>query len=68
MDTSPLSVVSADEPISVETCRALTNDLQRCFRRATRLYRKVSVRREDGGFFEMLDLVVTKRERTCLFP
>lgn len=50
IETSPLSVVSADEPISIETCRALTNDLQRCFRRATHLYQKVSVRREDGGF------------------
>ncbi|XP_026196225.1 mitogen-activated protein kinase-binding protein 1-like isoform X2 [Anabas testudineus] len=32
----------ADQPISVETCRALTNELQSCFRRATHLYRKVS--------------------------
>lgn len=32
----------ADQPISVETCRALTNELQSCFKRATHLYRKVS--------------------------
>ncbi|KAM9341611.1 mitogen-activated protein kinase-binding protein 1 [Symphorus nematophorus] len=31
-----------DQPISVETCRALTNELQHCFKRATHLYRKVS--------------------------
>nr|XP_046268092.1 mitogen-activated protein kinase-binding protein 1 isoform X2 [Scatophagus argus] len=31
-----------DQPISVETCRALTSELQSCFRRATHLYRKVS--------------------------
>ncbi|XP_018544297.1 mitogen-activated protein kinase-binding protein 1 isoform X2 [Lates calcarifer] len=31
-----------DQPISVETCRALTNELQSCFKRATHLYRKVS--------------------------
>ncbi|KAM6916877.1 mitogen-activated protein kinase-binding protein 1 [Lycodopsis pacificus] len=31
----------ADLPISVETCRALTNELQSCFKRATHLYRKV---------------------------
>ncbi|XP_010782250.1 mitogen-activated protein kinase-binding protein 1-like [Notothenia coriiceps] len=30
-----------DQPISVETCRALTNELQSCFKRATHLYRKV---------------------------
>lgn len=58
IETSPLSVVSADEPISVETCRALTNDLQRCFRRATHLYRKVSVRREDGSFFSHVSVKV----------
>ncbi|XP_037342592.2 mitogen-activated protein kinase-binding protein 1 isoform X2 [Pungitius pungitius] len=33
---------NADQPISVETCRALTNELQSCFKRATHLYRKVS--------------------------
>ncbi|KAM7375665.1 hypothetical protein PAMP_005454 [Pampus punctatissimus] len=32
----------ADQPISVETCRALTNELQSCFKKATHLYRKVS--------------------------
>lgn len=37
----PLSL-SADQPISVETCTALTNELQSCFKRATHLYRKVS--------------------------
>ncbi|CAG5866970.1 unnamed protein product [Menidia menidia] len=34
--------VSADQPVSLETCRALANELQSCFRRATHLYRKVS--------------------------
>lgn len=37
----PLSPPS-EEPVSVETCRALTNELQSCFRSATHLYRKVS--------------------------
>ncbi|XP_029688830.1 mitogen-activated protein kinase-binding protein 1 isoform X1 [Takifugu rubripes] len=41
--------VDSDEPISVETCRALTNDLQRCFRRATHLYRKVSASSGDDS-------------------
>uniref|UniRef100_G3NIK6 Mitogen-activated protein kinase binding protein 1 n=1 Tax=Gasterosteus aculeatus TaxID=69293 RepID=G3NIK6_GASAC len=36
-----VSLIS-DQPISVETCRALTNELQSCFKRATHLYRKVS--------------------------
>ncbi|XP_024129680.1 mitogen-activated protein kinase-binding protein 1 isoform X2 [Oryzias melastigma] len=31
-----------EQPISVETCRALANELQSCFKRATHLYRKVS--------------------------
>ncbi|XP_062252893.1 mitogen-activated protein kinase-binding protein 1 [Platichthys flesus] len=31
-----------DQPISVETCRTLTNELQSCFKRATHLYRKLS--------------------------
>ncbi|XP_015230422.1 PREDICTED: mitogen-activated protein kinase-binding protein 1 isoform X2 [Cyprinodon variegatus] len=30
-----------DQQVSLETCKALTNELQRCFRRATHLYRKV---------------------------
>lgn len=37
------NLVSAEEPISIETCRALTNELQHCFKRATQLYRKVGV-------------------------
>ncbi|XP_028294155.1 mitogen-activated protein kinase-binding protein 1 isoform X2 [Gouania willdenowi] len=32
---------SSDQPISVESCEALANELQCCFRRATHLYRKV---------------------------
>ncbi|XP_047193722.1 mitogen-activated protein kinase-binding protein 1 isoform X4 [Scophthalmus maximus] len=32
----------ADQPISVERCRALTNELRSCFHRATHLYRMVS--------------------------
>ncbi|XP_069391275.1 mitogen-activated protein kinase-binding protein 1 isoform X2 [Paralichthys olivaceus] len=31
-----------DQPVSVETCRTLTNELQSCFKRATHLYRKLS--------------------------
>ncbi|XP_023807104.1 mitogen-activated protein kinase-binding protein 1 isoform X1 [Oryzias latipes] len=31
-----------EQPISVETCRALANELQSCFKRATHIYRKVS--------------------------
>ncbi|XP_041668379.1 mitogen-activated protein kinase-binding protein 1-like [Cheilinus undulatus] len=31
-----------EEPISIESCRNLTNELQSCFRRATHLFRKVS--------------------------
>ncbi|XP_074547838.1 mitogen-activated protein kinase-binding protein 1 isoform X2 [Halichoeres trimaculatus] len=30
------------EPVSIESCRVLTNELQSCFKRATHLYRKVS--------------------------
>ncbi|KAK1875502.1 Mitogen-activated protein kinase-binding protein 1 [Dissostichus eleginoides] len=37
-----------DQPISVETCRALTNELQSCFKRATHLYRKVRGSSCDG--------------------
>ncbi|XP_056282358.1 mitogen-activated protein kinase-binding protein 1 isoform X2 [Pseudoliparis swirei] len=33
---------SADQPISMESCRSLTNELQSCFKRATHLYRRVS--------------------------
>lgn len=32
----------ADQSVSVESCRALANELQNCFKRATHLYRKVS--------------------------
>ncbi|XP_068194880.1 mitogen-activated protein kinase-binding protein 1 isoform X2 [Antennarius striatus] len=39
----------SDQPISVETCRALTNELQSCFKRATHLYRKVSAFSPDGS-------------------
>ncbi|KAM6912799.1 mitogen-activated protein kinase-binding protein 1 [Xenentodon cancila] len=31
-----------DQPVSLESCRALANELQSCFKRATHLYRKVS--------------------------
>ncbi|XP_061598918.1 mitogen-activated protein kinase-binding protein 1 isoform X3 [Cololabis saira] len=31
-----------DQPVSLETCRALANELQSCFKRATHLYRRVS--------------------------
>ncbi|XP_028251894.1 mitogen-activated protein kinase-binding protein 1-like isoform X1 [Parambassis ranga] len=41
-DGSAEQTDDADQPISVETCRALTNELQSCFKRATHLYRKVS--------------------------
>ncbi|KAK1875505.1 Mitogen-activated protein kinase-binding protein 1 [Dissostichus eleginoides] len=40
--------LSLDQPISVETCRALTNELQSCFKRATHLYRKVRGSSCDG--------------------
>ncbi|XP_037550947.1 mitogen-activated protein kinase-binding protein 1 [Nematolebias whitei] len=30
-----------DQPVSLESCRALTNELQSCFKRATHLYRRV---------------------------
>ncbi|XP_023148183.2 mitogen-activated protein kinase-binding protein 1 isoform X2 [Amphiprion ocellaris] len=43
LSSSPSSLSSAmDQPISIDTCRALTNELQSCFKRATHLYRKVS--------------------------
>ncbi|XP_069008876.1 mitogen-activated protein kinase-binding protein 1 isoform X3 [Embiotoca jacksoni] len=32
----------ADQPISMEACRSLANELQSCFKRATHLYRTVS--------------------------
>ncbi|XP_058472258.1 mitogen-activated protein kinase-binding protein 1 isoform X3 [Solea solea] len=38
-----------DLPISVESCRALTNELQSCFKRATHLYRQVSGSSTDGS-------------------
>ncbi|XP_072221394.1 mitogen-activated protein kinase-binding protein 1 isoform X2 [Leuresthes tenuis] len=37
-----VSSPAADQPVSLETCKALANELQSCFRRATHLYRKVS--------------------------
>ncbi|KAF1375278.1 hypothetical protein PFLUV_G00237920 [Perca fluviatilis] len=44
---TPSGSYDADQPISVETCRALTNELQSCFKRATHLYRKGGNGRED---------------------
>lgn len=41
----PAASLSPDQPISLETCRALANELQSCFKRATHLYRKVSLYR-----------------------
>ncbi|XP_029983069.1 mitogen-activated protein kinase-binding protein 1 isoform X2 [Sphaeramia orbicularis] len=35
--------------VTMETCRALTNELQNCFRRATHLYRKVSAASADDS-------------------
>ncbi|XP_008396947.1 mitogen-activated protein kinase-binding protein 1 isoform X1 [Poecilia reticulata] len=40
--TSGDAIDDPDQPVSLETCKALTNELQRCFKRATHLYRKVS--------------------------
>ncbi|XP_047201020.1 mitogen-activated protein kinase-binding protein 1 isoform X3 [Girardinichthys multiradiatus] len=40
--TSGDTMDDPDQPVSLETCKALTSELQRCFKRATHLYRKVS--------------------------
>ncbi|XP_043998653.1 mitogen-activated protein kinase-binding protein 1 isoform X1 [Gambusia affinis] len=40
--TSGDAIDDPDQPVSLETCKALTSELQRCFKRATHLYRKVS--------------------------
>ncbi|KAM4723696.1 mitogen-activated protein kinase-binding protein 1 isoform 2-T2 [Anableps anableps] len=40
--TSGDTIDDPDQPVSLETCKALTSELQRCFKRATHLYRKVS--------------------------
>ncbi|KAG7233388.1 hypothetical protein INR49_007076 [Caranx melampygus] len=36
------SLPPADLPVTVDTCRALTNELRSCFKRATHLYRQVN--------------------------
>ncbi|XP_070776044.1 mitogen-activated protein kinase-binding protein 1 [Enoplosus armatus] len=52
----------ADQPISVETCRALTNELQSCFKRATHLYRKVSGSSHDDSAPDQHQMVVVLSE------
>nr|XP_057946593.1 mitogen-activated protein kinase-binding protein 1-like [Doryrhamphus excisus] len=39
----------ADQPMSVEACRALTNEMLSCFKRAAHLYRKVSSSRSEDA-------------------
>ncbi|XP_026164217.1 mitogen-activated protein kinase-binding protein 1 isoform X2 [Mastacembelus armatus] len=52
----------ADQPISVETCRALTNELKCCFRKATHLYRKVSGSSPDDPAPEQRQMAVVLSE------
>ncbi|TDG98507.1 hypothetical protein EPR50_G00200930 [Perca flavescens] len=54
--------VLTDQPISVETCRALTNELQSCFKRATHLYRKVSGSSHDDSAPDQRQMVVVLSE------
>ncbi|XP_070835668.1 mitogen-activated protein kinase-binding protein 1 isoform X2 [Chaetodon trifascialis] len=51
-----------DQPISVETCRALTNELQSCFKRATHLYRKVSGSSPDDSAPDQRQMAVVLSE------
>ncbi|XP_070697776.1 mitogen-activated protein kinase-binding protein 1 [Pempheris klunzingeri] len=51
-----------DRPISVETCRALTNELQSCFKRATHLYRKVSGSSPDDSAPDQRQMAVVLSE------
>ncbi|XP_029349372.1 mitogen-activated protein kinase-binding protein 1 isoform X2 [Echeneis naucrates] len=52
----------ADQPISLETCKALTNELQSSFRRATHLYRKVSGISEDDSAPDQRQMAVLLSE------
>ncbi|XP_029317026.1 LOW QUALITY PROTEIN: mitogen-activated protein kinase-binding protein 1 [Cottoperca gobio] len=52
----------ADQPISVENCRAMTNELQSCFKRATHLYRKVSGSSHDGSTPDQHQMAVVLSE------
>ncbi|XP_035850289.1 mitogen-activated protein kinase-binding protein 1 isoform X2 [Sander lucioperca] len=54
--------VLTDQPISVETCRALTNELQSCFKRATHLYRKVSGSSHDDSAPDQRQMAVVLSE------
>ncbi|XP_027130644.1 LOW QUALITY PROTEIN: mitogen-activated protein kinase-binding protein 1 [Larimichthys crocea] len=56
------SSVLTDQPISVETCRALTNELQSCFKRATHLYRKVSGSSPDDSAPDQRQMAVVLSE------
>lgn len=53
---------NADQPISVEACRALTNELQSCFKRATHLYRKVSGSSPDDSAPDQRQMAVVLSE------
>ncbi|XP_059209066.1 mitogen-activated protein kinase-binding protein 1 isoform X2 [Centropristis striata] len=62
---SPLSSfcsVPMDQPISVESCRALTSELQSCFKRATHLYRKVSGSSHDDSAPDQRQMVAVLSE------
>ncbi|XP_034381149.1 mitogen-activated protein kinase-binding protein 1 isoform X2 [Cyclopterus lumpus] len=52
----------ADQPISMETCRALTNELQSCFKRATHLYRRVSGSSHDDSASDQHQMAVVLSE------
>nr|XP_020476980.1 mitogen-activated protein kinase-binding protein 1 isoform X3 [Monopterus albus] len=51
-----------DQPISVEMCRALTNELQSCFKRATHLYRKVNGSSPDVPATEQCQMAILLSE------
>ncbi|KAM6968586.1 mitogen-activated protein kinase-binding protein 1 [Tautogolabrus adspersus] len=51
-----------DEPISIESCKVLTNELQSCFRKATHLYRKVSGSSSDDSSPDQHQIAVVLSE------
>ncbi|XP_075941322.1 mitogen-activated protein kinase-binding protein 1 isoform X2 [Anarhichas minor] len=55
-------LTDSDLPISVETCRALTNELQSCFKRATHLYRKVRGSSHDDSAPDQRQIAVVLSE------
>nr|XP_054597865.1 mitogen-activated protein kinase-binding protein 1 isoform X3 [Nothobranchius furzeri] len=52
-----------DQPISLESCRALTNELQSCFRRATRLYRQADCINSLEGFCDLASQARSSAEK-----